>query len=271
MKQKLVPILSVVVGLLAFLLTQQYLSKQRQKYEEYKSEIDRRNVQVPVIAAAEDLTPGTIIKQSDIGRISVAKASVRGRTVLPEEHEFLIGRKTLLQIKKYEPILWSDVEGGSDAGISLAPMISKRLRAVSLSVSGAASVSGLVQPNDRVDILGTFSLPSKTIPGEMEMVTLTLLQDITILATGQKLAKSRTTDTRSQNTGYSTVTVEVLPSEAEILVFAQQMQGRLTLTLRNPTAGTIDPKLREVNFEYLTNAIPSLNATDQRSQRYRSN
>lgn len=270
MKQKLVPIISVVIGLLAFILTQQYLSARKREYDEYKKKIARETVQVVVVGASEDLTPGTVLKQTDLGKIKIDQRSVRGRTVLPEEAGFLLGRKTLLQLKKDEPILWSDIEGGSDLGASLAPMISKKLRAISLSVSGAAAVSGLVQPNDRVDILGTFSLPSKKIPGEMEVVTLTVLQDVTILATGQKLAKSRAADARAANTGYSTVTVEVSPREAEVLVFAQQMQGRLTLTLRNPSDVSFEPTLPEVNFEQLEKSLPDLNAERQRSIRYKS-
>jgi pilus assembly protein CpaB len=270
MKQKLVPIISVVIGLLAFLLTQQYLHGRIKDIDELRKKIARDNVQVVVVAAAEDVPTGSSLKQNDLGKIRIDQRSVRGRTVLPEEAGFLLGRRTLFPLKKNEPILWSDIEGGSDLGMSLAPMISKKLRAISLTASGAAAVSGLIQPTDRVDILGTFSFPSKKVIGEMETVTITVLQDVTILATGQKLAKSRTQDARGASSGYSTVTVEVTPREAEILVFAQQMQGRLTLTLRNPSDMHFEQSLPEVNFEQLEKTLPELNNDRQRLIRYKA-
>ena len=98
------------------------------------------------------------------------------------------------------------------------------MRAVSIPVSGAAGVSGMVRPNDCVDVLGSFVLPSSTgstDPSEMEMVTLTVLQNVTVLAIGSDT--QRTISDRKNNSGYSSVTLQVTPREAEVLVFAQQM------------------------------------------------
>ena len=143
------------------------------------------------------------------------------------------------------------------------------LRAVSIAVSGANSVSGMVEPNDRVDVLGTYSFPSKTSAGEMETVTLTLLQDVTVLATGQNLAKQEFMRNRNamRSTSYSTVTLEVKPREAEFLVFAQQAQGRLTLVLRNSADSTYETTLPEINFKYLETKLPEMNLERQQKIR----
>jgi len=72
----------------------------------------------------------------------------------------------------------------------LAEMIKPTLRAVSIPVDAIASVSGMIKPNDHVDILGTFIFPSATVTGGVETITLTVLQDVTVLATGKALATS---------------------------------------------------------------------------------
>ena len=138
-----------------------------------------------------------------------------------------------------------------------------------MAISGASGVSGMVQPTDRIDVLGTFSFPSKRVPGEMETVTLTILQDVTVLATGQRLAKQNVYRRSGRDTSYSTVTVEVTPREGELLVFAQQIKGRLALALRNPSDVSFESDLPEINFEHLESKLPELNLFRQRNIRHK--
>ena len=149
-------------------------------------------------------------------------------------------------------------------------MIKNQLRAISLNISGASGVSGMVRPSDRVDILGTFAFPSKTLPGEMETVTLTVLQDVEILATGQKTSQDMAAARgRSSSSGYSTVTVQVTPREAELLVFAQQLRGSLALSLRNPADNTFETALPSINFDQLEKSLPELNRFRQQEIHHR--
>ena len=55
------------------------------------------------------------------------------------------------------------------------------------------------------------------------------------------------------------MTFEVSPKEAEMLVFAQAVKGRLTLTLRNPEDISFEEDLPQVNFEHIKNNIETLN------------
>ena len=76
-----------------------------------------------------------------------------------------------------------------------------------------------------------------------------------VLATGRETAKSIGTS----NSNYSTVTLEVSPREAEMLVFAEQMHGRLSLTLRNPNDTSYERELPAVDFEKIQGEIEELN------------
>lgn len=273
MKQKLILVISIIAGLLAFILTGQYLKNE-------KAKIRGRHKLIMVVGAAHDLPAGSSIKFSDLGKIRVFKSSVGDRAVLPESVREIIGKKLLYNINKNNPILWSDIDVPFGGIIGLAEMINPgnpalrtpSMRGISISVDMVSSVSGMVKPNDHVDILGTFTFPSQTITGEVETVTLTVLQDVTVLATGKNLAKtipSARSKVSQRSRGYNTVTFEVTPREAELLVFTQAVRGRLTLSLRNPSDVSFITDLPLVNFEYLQKNISKMNTIRQRDVRHK--
>jgi pilus assembly protein CpaB len=121
-----------------------------------------------------------------------------------------------------------------------------------------------------VDILGTFTFPSNKGDPQLDTVTLTILQNVTVLATGKDTARSLTEAAIQTGGGarrpssYSTVTLLVTPKEAEMLVFAMQ-KGRLTLTLRNPSDVSSARDLGNINFNYLEKKVGEFN--DARQER----
>jgi len=272
MKQKIILLISILIGLLAFALTMHYLQSERAKLEKERQAIYEGARRIHVMAARHDIPSGTAIKPSDLGTIEVFESHVKGQAVLPDQAELLFGRRALFTIKAMEPIFWSVVEGGARAGTGLASIVKPGMRAISLSVGGAAAVSAMVRPNDRIDVLGTFSFPAEDDPNEMETVTLTILQDVTVLATGQQTARDQTVRSAPQrSSGYSTVTLEATPREAELLVFAQQLRGRLTLSLRNPADVDFEMDLPSVNFDFLRENLSELNLDRQRNIRHKRN
>jgi len=265
MKQKIVLIVSVVVGLLAAILTRSYLSAKENEYNRMKEDLRQRNAKTYVIAAKADLPSGTILKSSDLCAVQVPSSMVKGNYVKEDNHLALVGRKTLFPLQKESPILWSSIDGGGPDARGLAGDIKSRMRAIAVNVSGAASVGGMVTPNDHVDVLGTFSFPSKSVPGEMELITMTILQDVLVLATGRETAKSRLFGERVLSSGYNTVTLEVTPREAEILVFCEQIKGRLSLALRNSEDVYFEATLPSVDFKRIQGELESLNEYRQKN------
>lgn len=266
MKQKMVPIVSIAVGLLAFFMTRSYIVSKQNSLRDQEAQMRKNFRTVYVVCAREDLPKGAILRLPDLGKVLVPQATA-SKAVSTENLESLIDRKLQTRVNKGEPIFWQDIEGGTQTGVTLAPLVQKGLRAISVPVAGASAVSGMVQPGDYVDILGTFTLPSKKNPAESEIATLTLLQNVTVLATGQKMSKNASEQKGSAAASYSSVTVEVTPREAELIVFAQQMQGRLTMTLRNPSDNSDERDLPEVNFEHIEKKLPEYNDIRQRTIR----
>lgn len=263
MKQKVVLILSVVVGLLAAFLTRSYLAAKDREVARWKAEFDQRNRKIPVIGVNKDIPSGTPLTLEDLGGIYVIESAVKDRVVRIEDRLLLIKRKTVRPLKKDAPVFWSDIEGGDPHSRGLASDIKARMRAISVNVSGAAAVSGMVRPNDHVDVLGTFSFPSQSVPGEMELVTMTMLQDVLVLATGRETAKSALLSESRAQLSYNMVTLEVTPREAEMLVFAEQIKGRITLALRNPDDVYFEHTLPRVDFNMIQSEIEQLNTFRQ--------
>jgi pilus assembly protein CpaB len=269
MKEKIILLLSVLIGILALFATNRYLYRQRQ-------ELLGTLKKVKIVVAGRDLPSNTVLKGDDLAMRDEIQSAVGDNFVAPEEHYKILGRRLLYPLKLGAPVLWSQVENAEQVRRGLSATVRFGMRAISISVSGAETVSGLVQPSDRVDILGTFSLPSRTAPGEMETVTLTVLQDVSVLATGSQLARPDIAgggaDTFRAG-GYNAVTLEVTPREAELLVFIQHMRGlgQLTLSLRHQDDVSFEKDLPEIDFKRLEAALPELNQYRQRVIRRKTN
>jgi pilus assembly protein CpaB len=270
MKQRMVLVLSILIGCLAFALTHRFLNTKLREIATMKERARAEARMVPVIVAGRDLPGDVVLQKQDLKAMDIPQRAVSQDHVRRQDVDMIIGKRLKRNLAKAEAVLWSYMEVPYRPGSGLAPMVNKEMRAISVTVGGAAAVSGLVQPNDRVDILGTFYFPSASLPGEMETVTLTVRQDVTVLATGQTLAnESGPVGDRRAGGGYGTVTLEVTPREAELLVFAENMKGRLTLALRNPSDVSYESALPPINFQYLQKELPALNMIRQQKIRHK--
>jgi pilus assembly protein CpaB len=106
----------------------------------------------------------------------------------------------------------------------LEARISPGMRAMSVRINDVAGLSGLVQPNSRVDVLVTL----REAGGQMaEEVSKLFLENMRVLSMG-----SRTTrDDSGESNPATTATLEVTPTQAEKLAVAQR-QGMIQLVLR---------------------------------------
>ena len=112
MKQKVVLIVSVVVGLLAALLTRVYLNAKDQEVRDKLTEIDKRNVRLAVVVVNKDLPSGTVLSSSDLGARDEHRSAVQGKAIEEGNASLLFGKKLLQPLKKGAVIFWSDIAGG---------------------------------------------------------------------------------------------------------------------------------------------------------------
>lgn len=263
MKQKIILLIAILIGALAFWMTNYHLRIERAK-------LYAGAEKVTVLVASKNLPAGTILTRKDLGVKDAFKSSVGSNVAQRSDYETVLGRKITLSLERGENLWWTHIEVSQTGRNGFAGSVKSGLRAVSIGVSGTSAVAGLVAPNDRVDILGTFEFPSRKFEGEMETVTLTVLQDVTVLATGQttaRVANRYSANTARRSGGYNSVTLEVTPREAELLVFAEGLNGNLTLTLRNPDDVSFEEDLPEINFEHIEEKLPELNEFRQKNIR----
>jgi pilus assembly protein CpaB len=135
-------------------------------------------------------------------------------------------RALITPVAQNEPIMEAKL-ASQQSGAGLSATIPEGMRALSVSVNEVVGVAGFVIPGTMVDVLVTGSTPSGT-------VTRTILENVRVLAAGQKIEQDR--DGKPQTV--PVITLLVNPEDASKLTMAAN-QGKLQLALRN----TVDTKL----------------------------
>jgi pilus assembly protein CpaB len=176
---------------------------------------------VEIVVAARDLLVGAKIEDRDV-RLASYPAENLPEGVFRSKTR-VIGRGVVLPIAKGEFILPSKV-AGENAGSGMPALIPPGMRAVSVRVNEVVAVAGYVVPGTRVDVLLTGS-PGGTADNQ----TTTVLENIAVLAAGQKLERNAAGDPQS----VPVITLLVSPEDAQKLTLASQ-GGRIQLALRNP-------------------------------------
>jgi pilus assembly protein CpaB len=203
-------------------------------YRELKSEnASASHAGVNVVVAANNLQVGAKIEDGDVKIVTVPEAAVPPGSF--HQMSQVIGRGIILPISTGEFILGNKL-AGENAGYGLPSLIPPGMRAVSVRVNEVVSVAGFVQPGTRVDVLLTGSPGS----GGSEQTT-TVLENVAVIATGQKLERTAGGDAQMA----PVITLLVSPDDAQKLTLAST-QGRIQLALRNPL-DTREQNLTAVN------------------------
>lgn len=158
-----------------------------------------------------------------------------------ENPEDAVGLVAATPLKKGEQVLVTKLlSPGPNTGLSLQVAPSKR--ALTIPVDDARGIAKLVRPGDRVDILTAIEAGAGT---SRKIEVKTLLQDIPVLATGiqvtNNIPRSLEPDGKQfrnlrGDLSFSTVTVEVMPQEAQDLIAIMATSpGSIYLTLRHPS------------------------------------
>ncbi len=236
MNRKLILLLSGILALLAVFLMQLYKRN-------LASELGVAGQRIPILVAREDIAAGTQISGTQL-RVKAFPANYLPPRFIKEDfREDIVGQSSNVNIKKGTPVLTSDLASTQDE-VRLSQIIQEEMRALALPVDEVNAFGGLLRPKDHVDVLGTFQKP-----GSGAIETVTLLQNVTVLAVGNRLGSGREAASakgrRASRT--TTVTVLVTPEEAELLVFAQD-RGEFYLTMRNEADVDAEMTLAGKNF-----------------------
>jgi len=171
-----------------------------------------------VVVCITDLTYGSKLESTMLRIAHYPKDAV------PEgaysKIDSVVGQTTKVFMAAREPVTAIKL---SSRGGGLSMLVRRNMRAASIEVNQVSGVSGFVLPGDRVDVLITVDPRNNE-----DAVTRTLLQNIEVLAAGQKTQQQ---DNKPINV--QAVTLLVDPPGAEVLAHAGH-EGQISLVLRNP-------------------------------------
>src|SRR5262245_51019688 len=155
----------VSAGLLTWFLYAKTVTPQQEK-------------QASVLVATHDIPLGALLRQSDLKRVNYPERSIpKGVVSDPKD---AVDRVLLVPLSNNEPVLASKLSATTTVE-GMASTIAPGLRAVSVTITDASGVAGMVQPNSHVDVLFTR-------PGSMtEAITTTILEDVKVLSTGKQV------------------------------------------------------------------------------------
>ncbi len=170
-----------------------------------------------ILVVSRSMQAGRLIKPEDIDTVELPGAAVPdgARPDSTASRSELIGAMVRHAMLAQQPLLPGDVLRPTDGGF-LAAVLAPHHRAVSVAVDAVSGTAGQ-------------ALDEQTLPAGRRTFGETVLQDIRVIAVDQQLARGATPDVTTQ--GNRTVTLEVLPKEAERVAVAVRL-GRVALTVR---------------------------------------
>lgn len=183
-----------------------------------------------VIVARHDLGKGDVVSAETMALRRIPEEYVSSSAVLPEHFDGFSGMRLAAPLRSGEQLVASSMVGGDN--LAFSHRVKPGIRALTIAVDEVNSISGMLQPGDRIDLLFTARPPAEGDGrGQPPEATVPLFQGLLVLATGRQVRAGM--DERGSARSFSTVTVEVEPEHAQRLVVAQRA-GRLTAVLRNP-------------------------------------
>lgn len=184
--------------------------------------------EIEVVVAKRDLRRGELIGPDTMASRRIPKEYVPGTAIRPERFDGYVGSRLNTALRSGEPLLNQSVDG-ADAS-SFSSKVRTGIRALTVVVDEVNSLSGMLQPGDRIDLQLSVRPPVRYGQATVPEMTAPLMQDVLVLATGRQVRAA--TDDGLPSRGFNTITVEVTPEQAQRLIVAQR-GGRLTALLRN--------------------------------------
>lgn len=227
MKSKFILILAIVFTVITTYLFNNYLKDLDNKY---KNGSDL--VQVTVLK--KDAKKNQIITKDMLELKSYSSSSILPGTV--KDIKDIEGSYTVVDMKAGELLFPDRFTKQFEEKDYLTRKIQKGNRAVSIAVTYVESVSTIIEPEDKVDVIYSKKLPDGTFE------TTTLLQNIRVLAVGERLTESSKSGTintakdevqaNTSQSKYATLTLELGPAQAEQITNAEE-NGDLKFALRS--------------------------------------
>lgn len=229
-------LIAVVAAVAMMVVTRFYLASQRPApVEQTAVVVQPEKPLTMVLVARGDLKVGQFIHPEMLRWEAWPDDGISPTYLLQSEHqkvEEFSGWVVRSAIGDGEPITSNRIISPMDGGF-LAAVLHPGYRAVTVNVSASSGVSGLIFPDDRVDLIATLSVTDESTKEKVDhKVSETVLTNLRVLALDQRLDPQGPTGKEAKDAQVAkTATLEVTPKQAEIIAVVAEI-GKLSLTLR---------------------------------------
>ncbi|HEX6703993.1 MAG TPA: Flp pilus assembly protein CpaB [Albitalea sp.] len=218
------------MGVLAAFSIHHYIRLQVEEVEARAKAVNKVRVLVP----KEDMPKGAPLTSLAIAIREIPAEWAHSNAIDPQQFDRIENQKLAYPAARGEALLWSLLEG------QRAPSFSSRLaigrRAITVPVDDVNSISGMIEPGDRIDLMVSVRKDSRSI-------LFPLLQNAVVLATGSRSVADA--DTKEGRRTYTTLTLEAAAEDAQRILAAREI-GKVAAVLRAPgDAQAISPTRRD--------------------------
>lgn len=211
-------LLSLAVGAVGVYYSKQYIETE---ISSYKASLEKKEVLTEVVVPRRKLTRGEVVAASDLQVHKLPQQYIDPNVVLESTFETAVGQRVEFDMEPGLPLLWAHLEGGMSPTFS--GKVPAGLRAMTIRVDEINSISGFLQPKDRIDLLLSYGATA-------EKKIFPILQNVNVIATGVQTYVDKT---GSGQRPFTTITIQLNPEQAKKITLAQQV-GKITAMLRNP-------------------------------------
>jgi pilus assembly protein CpaB len=178
---------------------------------------------VRVLVPKGDLKKGEEINGGTVAVRPVPAEWAHANAITEDQFNRVTSQRLAMNAAQGQMLMWSMLEG------QRAPSFSTRLttgrRAITVPVDEINSISGMLQPGDRIDLMVSAKRENKSY-------LFALLQNVAVIATGSQAVPGAAADGSGRRT-YTTITLELAPDEAQRVLAAREV-GKLAALLRSP-------------------------------------
>ena len=180
---------------------------------------------IALLVMSQNVAAGVPLTEEMLLVRALPESYVEERQVLASALPRVLGVRASIALEANQTLLWTDLSTTPSDRSSLSSRIPKGMRAISIDAAGRESLAQLMRPGDRVDVL----LTKAKSGSEASVVTIPLLQNILVLAVGDRFAAS---DLHDSSLRSDPVTLLVTIDQASLIAQARR-DSSLSLVLRN--------------------------------------
>ncbi len=192
-------------------------------------EAQAKGRKVRIVVPKEDLPKGTVLTAKLVAVREIPTEYAHTNAITPDQFERVENQKLAYPAVRGEMLLWSLLEG------ERVPSFSSRLpvghRAVTMQVDDVNSISGMLDPGDRIDLV-------VSVRKENHTYMFPLLQNVAVMATGSRADVVSVADGKESHHTFTNITLDVSPEDAQRMLAAREAPGSKVAAVLRPPGDT---------------------------------